>query len=405
MPVCKLSQSVFGAALLAWAVVATASPAGAQPMAPRPPAPPASGTPSRPASPPPAAPPRAPAPPGAPASTAARPPTPPPSPDRGSADPSQDPVYAGTATLLRNGQPVALGVVLASDGRVVTSRAVLAGGRKNLTLRFVDGSTVAATVGHEDAAKDLALLVPARLVWTRGLVPASAIPAEGSPLSMVELKQNRLDRRATRAKGSLAAPAADLEVTPPFLPGAPVVDGSGRAVGVVVQSCEGGTAAAPCKPRPRLATVAALRDFLRGLPATAALPAAYLGVRGERAIGNFARGVRVVEVSPGSPAALAKVQPGADGDLVLAVGGQPVTTPDELTRALGRHAPGDKVALTLFTRGTYRQIEVVLGRAPAGGAGGEPASAPAPARPPQGPPASPPRSPTDGAPRDFGTRR
>lgn len=350
MSVSNLSQSVFGAGLLACAVIAAAGDAAAQP---------APATPARQAT-------------------------------------TPDPVQSGTATVLRGGQPIALGLILANDGRVLTTRSALAGGRKNLTLRFADGSSVAATVGHEDAGRDLALLVPARLAWTQGLPAATRAPAEGTPLEMLELKQNRAQRRPVRAKGAISSPAVDLELTPPFLAGSPVVAPGAGAIGIVVLSCDPPTPGAPCKPRPRLATVPAVREFLRNVPPTAAIQTGWLGVRGERAVGTHARGVRVVEVTPGSPAAAAGLQAGPAGDLVLAVGGAPVTTEDELTRALARHAPGEKVAVTIFSRGAYRSLDLVLGRPPAGGA---PAPAAAPARP------APAGSRTDGAPKDFGSSR
>jgi serine protease Do len=210
---------------------------------------------------------------------------------------------------------------------------------------------------------------------------------------MVERRQQRLERRAVRARAPVAGAAVDLDLTPPFLPGSPVVDATGRAVGLVVQSCDRRAGAGPCKPRPRLATVPALRDFLRDLPADAAIPAGWIGVRGERAIGTHARGVRVVAMTPGSPAAAAGLAAGPEGDLILAVEGAPVTTPEELAHALARHAPGEKVALTVFSRGAYRQVDVVLARAPG------PAAAPPPPRPGGA------TSPTDGAPRDFGSSR
>src|SRR5690606_34303576 len=102
-----------------------------------------------------------------------------------------DAARAATVAILKGGQPAGLGMVLGGDGRVLASRTSLGGNRKNLVLRFADGSQVAAEVGHEDAGSDLALLVPAKAGWTRGLTPGSTQPAEGTTLDSFELRGNR----------------------------------------------------------------------------------------------------------------------------------------------------------------------------------------------------------------------
>lgn len=386
MSVCKLSQCALGPALLAWAVLgypaesaAQQQPPGrapvARPAAPRPPTPPA----------PPAAPPIAPLAVGVAAVTSAP------------VDPAR---AAGVAVVLRGDKGVALGMVLASDGRVVTSLAALGGNRKNLSLRFPDGSTVAATVGHELAKSDLALLVPARVGWTRGFAPSGVSPTTSSRLTFFELKAAKPEAR--EAPSTRTAPLA-FPLAGPGLLGSPVVDESGAAVGVVVHSCDVPEGKKTCLPASRVAPVATVRQFLRTMPATAVPPAPFLGVRSERAVGSFARGVRITEISPGSPAAQAKLAAGPDGDLILALAGEPVTTHDELTRAVQKHAPGQKVALTIFSRGAYRQVDVVLARPPAGSA----VPPGPPGIPPRPPPPSPgsPGTPSDGAPKDFGQRR
>ena len=294
--------------------------------------------------------------------------------------------------ILRNGQPAALGLVLGGDGRIVTSRSGLGGNTKNIVVRYADGSTVGTSVGHEDKASDLALLVPQKAAWTDGFVPASRQLDATVTLASYEINGKEVGRRSVNARGPVGASALDIDVSGPSHLGSPAIDASGQAAGIIVASCD--VAAEPkCKPKTRLATIPALRAFLRTLPTAAAIPTTYLGVRGERAVGNFARGVRVLEVVPGSPAAQASFAAGADGDLVLAVGGKPVLTPDELNAAVRAHAPGDKVAFTLFSRGMYKQVDLVLAKSP--GAGGAPAPTTRP-----GPPAGAAGSPT-GAPKDF----
>lgn len=361
----KLPHTVALACVLASSWVVEAS---AQPMAPLPPKASSPAPPPRPTTPP-----------------APRNPTPSPAP------PSQATLRLepGVVAILRNSQPVALGLVLGGDGRIVTSRSGLGGNTRNIVVRYADGSTASVSVGHEDRASDLALLVPQRAGWTEGFVPASHPLEANATLGAYEITGKEISRRILHTAGPAGANALDVDVSGPAHLGSPALDSAGQAAGIIVASCD--VASEPkCKPKTRLATVGAMRAFLRTLPASAAIPTAFFGVQGVRAIGHFARGVRVVAVTPGSPAALAKLAGGPEGDLILAVGGKPVITPEELAAAVRGHAPGDKVPITLFSRGEYRQIDVVLAKS-SGGVALFPAA----------PTASPPPANPTGAPKDF----
>jgi serine protease Do len=79
------------------------------------------------------------------------------------------------------------------------------------------------------------------------------------------------------------------------------------------------------------------------------------------------RGVRVSGVNPKSPAAAAGLKAGQDAkeaDVVVAVNGAPVGTPEALSDAINRHAVGDSVELLLFGNGKFRQVSLVLRAAP-----------------------------------------
>jgi membrane-associated protease RseP (regulator of RpoE activity) len=77
----------------------------------------------------------------------------------------------------------------------------------------------------------------------------------------------------------------------------------------------------------------------------------------------FEAGVRIARVAPGGPAGEAGLKA---ADRIIAVDGEPVSDVDDLRAAIGEHAPGDTVALTVFrwNREMPAQVEVTLAEGP-----------------------------------------
>ncbi len=308
----------------------------------------------------------------------------------------------GVVVLSRAGIPVGLGAVLGGDGRILTALSPLGSGN-DLDARFADGTSAKVKLGHHDRAWDLALLVPQSGKWNEGLTASGADPlhedadihtfsampgAKPAPTS-VELTSKRTiiggDDRSLDDALELGSRINPLNL------GAPLVDETGRVVGIIGRGCmpvEG----KPCIPVAFGIPVQAIKSFLRNVPADATQPSPFLGIQGAKETGAVAKGVRILSIAKGSPAAFAKLRAGdkADGDMILAVGGEPVTTPEELAQAIRKHAIGEKVPLTVFGKNAYRQVEVLLGSpaeartaaalpAPKPGAGPKPAPASKPA--------------------------
>ena len=281
----------------------------------------------------------------------------------------------GVVVIERAGQPLALGAVLSGDGRILSSLSPLGSGN-DLDVRFADGTSARVKLGHHDRAWDLALLVPQSGRWGEGLIASAREP----------VRPDATIRAFTLSKGKVASAPIILRSHPALLGGddkpldnaieigsrvnpvdlgSPVIDEEGRVVAILGRGCA--TAAnRPCTPVAFGAPMAAIKSFLRNVPANAVAPAAWLGIQGTSETSGIAKGVRVVSVHPDSPAAEAQLKGGekAMSDVILAVDGAPVTSPEALAEAIRAHGIGEKVPLTVFTQGKYRQVTIVLRAAP-----------------------------------------
>jgi serine protease Do len=284
----------------------------------------------------------------------------------------------GVAVIQRDGKMLALGAVLGGDGRVLSAFSPLADAEQ-VDLRYADGSVVRARVAHRDAARNLALVVPATGRWNDGLLASETDPGQDAKVTAFTAGRAGTAPVSVTLKGRKTLPAtgdvpsrdvfelgARLD---PGMIGSPAIDDAGAVVAIVTKGClpkDKGD----CVPGPVGVPVDALRAFLRDAPATAALPAPRLGVRVVSDAAGFARGVRVRMVESDSPADDAGLRGGPDrskADLIVAVDGTPVTSHERLAQEIRAHAVGDRVSLLVFSpgEGKFRQVPIVLRAAPA----------------------------------------
>ncbi len=292
-------------------------------------------------------------------------------------------VRRGVVMIERDGRLLGFGTVLAGDGRILTALSALTTG-DSATVRYADGSSVVAKVGHRDPTWDLALLVPLSAKWKEGLSASEADPGIVELRAPIPLKLGatpiplpvhyRGKTEVLSRQGEALMNALELELHNALpLAGAPLVDGAGTVAGVIVHECKlaiapSGTASgaaagawkdamikeaakAPCTPTLVGAPVSALRDFLLRTPTNAITPAPWLGIVGQPDATGSVHGVRVMAVAPASPAERGGLHtlPDRDrSDLIVAVDGQPVETPEKLAEALGKHAIGESVKLLVY---------------------------------------------------------
>ncbi len=282
----------------------------------------------------------------------------------------------GVVLIERAGKVLGVGTVLADDGRILTALSPLAHGN-NVDVRFADGSVARVRVGHTDRAWDLALLVPQNGRWQAGLRP-SAVDATSAGTALrgfmpiAGAEKQELSPARVIVKGFATMLGGDSELLRDAVEfdgrfreqdlGTPVVDDRGDVVAVVAKACAPADGDV-CERVAYGVPVSAIKAFLRTVPPSALPPAPWVGIQAVAADAGPVRGVRVHGVAPNGPAAAAGLQAGASADhadIIVAVDGLPVTTPEQLAEQINQRAVGETVQLLIFGGGRYRQVSMTL---------------------------------------------
>ena len=258
------------------------------------------------------------------------------------------------------------GIVLA-EGRVLTNAHNVRGDQ--VTVTFADGRTADGTVAGHDIDGDLAV-IEVDTAGAPALPWAAAASAElGMPVFALANPGGRglrvtfgfvsgIERTFRGPRGRRIT--GTLEHTAPLLPGSsggPVLDAAGQLLGINTNRLgEGFYLAIPADE--------ALRGRADALSRGESPPSPQLGVA--IAPGHVARrlrrsvglpdtdGLLIREVMDDSPAARAGL---AQGDLIVAAGGQPVRTADDLYDAL-RAAQAGSIQLNVVRGTDERSIDV-----------------------------------------------
>jgi len=148
------------------------------------------------------------------------------------------------------------GIVVSADGLILTNEHVVTGATQ-LTVTLADGSEVSATVVATDAAHDLAViraaatgLTPATLAATASLTVGQIAIAIGSPLgtftdTVTQGIVSGLDRsidvadQTTRSAEHLDGLIQTDAAINPGNSGGPLLDASGRVIGIITASASG----------------------------------------------------------------------------------------------------------------------------------------------------------------------
>lgn len=274
------------------------------------------------------------------------------------------------------GAQTSSGFIYHPTGLILTSARV-ARGADALRVTLADGRRLRGEVLGVDPAHDLAVVrVPRKGLPTVKFASQAPrlgqlVVALGNPYgqgwSVTAGVVSALDRSFVVARGQRLEGL--LQINIPILPalgGGPLVDYTGRVVGITT------AVAPPCQALGFAVPAATAIGAAQSLQAQRrAQPVLWLGVEGmktavERPLAEHLQlarpeGVLVLDVSRNSPASLAGLQL---LDIIVEVDQRPVSDMQGLAQALAGRQPGEVLHLTVLRRTLKRRVPVLLTHAP-----------------------------------------
>jgi S1-C subfamily serine protease len=295
------------------------------------------------------------------------------------------------------------GFVWDTQGHIVTNNHVVEGASK-IEVTFADGTTLPATLVGADSYSDLAvikvegaadLLHPVQMADSTQVKVGELAIAIGNPFGLegtmtvgiVSALGRTLPAGSTSSTGQAYSIPDIIQTDAPINPGnsgGVLVDDQGRVMGVTaaiessVNSNAGIGFAIPS---------AIVGKVVPSLIETGHYEHPYLGISGGNLTPDMVkamnlpvgqRGVLVVTVADGGPAAKAGLKPSQDtttvdgqdipigGDVITAINGQPITKMDDLIAFLNDETEvGQTVTLSLLRNGKETNLDVTLVARPA----------------------------------------
>jgi S1-C subfamily serine protease len=263
------------------------------------------------------------------------------------------------------------GVAISSDGYMLTSAHVVDGGQR-LSASFSDGRELGAEAVGADPLSDLAVvradardLAPAQLGDADDLRVGQLVVAIGSPMGLAGTVTagvvSALGRSLPTRAGSAGRLVENVIQTDAALnpgnSGGALADGLGRVVGV-------NTAVAGIGLGLAVPINEAARRIISALMKEGRVRRAYIGIVGgsrplpPRIASRLGRekGIEVVEVVTGSPAARAGLRP---EDLIVAVDGDPMSDVGDLQRLMVAERIGRGIEVDLFRDGSFVKLDLI----------------------------------------------
>ncbi len=284
------------------------------------------------------------------------------------------------------------GFVLDKAGHVLTNYHVVEGANRGIEVKLSNKRSYKANVVGVDKVHDLALLQidapnlePVTLADSTGLAVGEKVYAIGNPFGLSGTMTRGIISSIRSIKGSEGAPIEDAIQTDaainPGNSGGPLLNSRGEVIGINTMIASNGAEqssgigfAIPINTAK--AVLADLTRFGRvkrpslGIVSYAIGPdlAEQMGLGGEN-------GVLIQKVIPGGAAARAGLHGGSEqayvgntpimvgGDLIVAIDGQQVTDPQDISAIMDKHQAGDTVNITVVRGRRQMTVKLVLGDA------------------------------------------
>lgn len=284
-------------------------------------------------------------------------------------------VAIGTEGFGRRG--AATGIILDSDGHILTNAHVVAEAESVEVLVSDGRPPLVASVVGQDELSDLAVLdveasdlIPAPLGDSDELLVGDPVIAVGNALALpggptvTEGIVSALDRIIETDTGDLENLIQTDAAINPGNSGGPLLDVTGSVVGI-------NTAGAAGAENIGFAiSITPARLIVDQLISTGRVVRAFLGVTmgdltpetAERLELDIEGGAVVIEVAPGTPAERAGIH---IDDVIVEAGGETVDEVGDVLKAIRSRKPGDRLELVVIREGERRTLDAVLVERPA----------------------------------------
>lgn len=282
------------------------------------------------------------------------------------------------------------GFITNSNGRIITNAHVV-DGSDTVQVTLKDGRTFTGKVLGSDPVTDVAVVsVDAKDLPTVALgdsdqvLPGSEAIAIGNPLGLDNTVTAGIISATSRSSSLVGVPDKRIDFLQtdaainPGNSGGPLLNAQGQVIGMntaIIQGAQGLGFAIPVNTVKRISDRLAKGDKIEhaylGIQMATLTPELKEKLNSDPNSGisvNEDQGVLVYKVVPNSPAAKAGVRA---GDVIHQVGGQPVTTDQQLLEKVEASSVNDNLSLTLDRNGQSQNISVRLQALPAAASSSE----------------------------------
>lgn len=295
------------------------------------------------------------------------------------------------------GQASGSGFVLDTQGHILTNAHVVAGADKIRVALGSDKSFVDATKVGVDPSTDLALLKvnvdssklhPISLGDSTRLQVGDPVVAIGNPFGLnrtvtsgiVSALQRQIDAPNHFTISNVVQTDAPIN---PGNSGGPLIDGSGRVIGInsQIETGGGGGSVGIGFAIP----INTARKVIDELLHNGQVTHAFLGITGTTITSDLAgalnlpasQGVLVQDAFKGGPAERAGIKGGETqatvrgqnlllgGDIITAIDGKKITSMDQVVALVDTKNPGDTLSIDVLRDGQHHTVSVTLGDRPA----------------------------------------